>query len=162
MTQQCSQRWGEVEARALALPVLPDIADKQVILFAPRSIYGNVYLRTFLERINAIACVDDLNPNRVAEHVPTWSTYKTTSTTLDPSRTFLLDFSNSLYTTRLARRIAEATGIPYVDFTQACAALDIPIIYEKALLYRAPNLTNVYVHRAYGMYNYATIGLTQP
>jgi peptide/nickel transport system substrate-binding protein len=35
----------------------------------------------------------------------------------------------------------------------------IPIIYEKALLYRNPEVTNVFVHSAYGMYDYATMGI---
>jgi peptide/nickel transport system substrate-binding protein len=35
----------------------------------------------------------------------------------------------------------------------------VPIVYAKALLYRPPNLTNVYVQPFYGMYNYAVLGL---
>ncbi len=35
----------------------------------------------------------------------------------------------------------------------------LPIVYNKALLYRPPNLTNVYVDPAFGMYNYAVLGL---
>jgi peptide/nickel transport system substrate-binding protein len=35
----------------------------------------------------------------------------------------------------------------------------LPTVYAKALLYRAPNLTNVYVQPYYGMYNYAVLGL---
>lgn len=34
----------------------------------------------------------------------------------------------------------------------------LPVVYEKTLLYRPESLTNVYVHEAYGMYNYAVIG----
>ena len=29
----------------------------------------------------------------------------------------------------------------------------------KSLIYRAPNITNVYIQRYYGMYNYAVLGL---
>lgn len=36
----------------------------------------------------------------------------------------------------------------------------LPITYEKSLLYRNPRVTNVYVHAAYGMYNYAALGVT--
>ncbi|HEY1571911.1 MAG TPA: ABC transporter substrate-binding protein [Pseudonocardiaceae bacterium] len=36
----------------------------------------------------------------------------------------------------------------------------LPIVYEKALLYRAPNVSNVFVDQAYGQYNYAVMGLT--
>ena len=35
----------------------------------------------------------------------------------------------------------------------------LPIVYNKALLYRPANLTNVYVDPAFGMYNYAVLGL---
>ena len=35
----------------------------------------------------------------------------------------------------------------------------LPIVYAKALLYRPPSLTNVYVQSYYGMYNYAVLGL---
>jgi peptide/nickel transport system substrate-binding protein len=35
----------------------------------------------------------------------------------------------------------------------------LPTVYAKALLYRAPNLTNVYVQPYYGMYDYAVLGL---
>jgi hypothetical protein len=32
-------------------------------------------------------------------------------------------------------------------------------VYAKALLYRPPSLTNVYVQSYYGMYNYAVLGV---
>ena len=35
----------------------------------------------------------------------------------------------------------------------------LPAVYSKALLYRAPNLTNVYVQPYYGMYDYGVLGL---
>ena len=35
----------------------------------------------------------------------------------------------------------------------------LPAVYGKSLLYRSPNLTNVYVDSYYGMYNYAVLGL---
>jgi peptide/nickel transport system substrate-binding protein len=35
----------------------------------------------------------------------------------------------------------------------------LPGVYAKSLLYRSPNLTNVYVQPFYGMYNYAVLGL---
>ena len=35
----------------------------------------------------------------------------------------------------------------------------LPLIYAKALLYRSPNMTNVYVQSYYGMYNYAVLGV---
>ena len=35
----------------------------------------------------------------------------------------------------------------------------LPEVYSKALLYRSPNLTNVYVQSYYGQYNYAVLGL---
>ena len=35
----------------------------------------------------------------------------------------------------------------------------LPEVYAKSLLYRSPNLTNVYVQPYYGMYNYAVLGV---
>ena len=35
----------------------------------------------------------------------------------------------------------------------------LPLVYQKALLYRNPNVTNVYVQTYYGMYNYAVLGV---
>jgi peptide/nickel transport system substrate-binding protein len=35
----------------------------------------------------------------------------------------------------------------------------LPEVYAKSLLYRSPNLTNVFVQPSYGMYNYSTLGL---
>jgi peptide/nickel transport system substrate-binding protein len=35
----------------------------------------------------------------------------------------------------------------------------LPGVYAKSLLYRSPNLTNVYVQGYYGMYNYAVLGV---
>jgi peptide/nickel transport system substrate-binding protein len=37
----------------------------------------------------------------------------------------------------------------------------LPIVYEKALLYRSPNVTNVFVDQAYGQYNTAVLGLSK-
>ena len=37
-------------------------------------------------------------------------------------------------------------------------AVMLPEVYAKALLYRSPDLTNVYVQAYYGMYNYAVLG----
>ena len=34
----------------------------------------------------------------------------------------------------------------------------LPMVYQKVLLYRPANLTNVYVQAYYGMYNYAVLG----
>ena len=35
----------------------------------------------------------------------------------------------------------------------------LPAVYSKALLYRPPSLTNVYVQTSYGMYDYGALGL---
>ena len=35
----------------------------------------------------------------------------------------------------------------------------LPEVYAKSLLYRNPQLTNVFVQSYYGMYNYSTLGL---
>ena len=34
----------------------------------------------------------------------------------------------------------------------------VPAVYAKALLYRPPGLTNVYIQPFYGMYNYGVLG----
>jgi peptide/nickel transport system substrate-binding protein len=36
----------------------------------------------------------------------------------------------------------------------------LPMVYQKVLLYRPSNLTNVYVQAYYGMYNYAVMGVS--
>ena len=38
-------------------------------------------------------------------------------------------------------------------------AVILPGVYARSLLYRNPDLTNVYVNRYYAMYDYASIGL---
>ncbi|GAB2487970.1 ABC transporter substrate-binding protein [Streptosporangium sandarakinum] len=41
------------------------------------------------------------------------------------------------------------------------SAAFMPFVYEKTLLFRPSNLTNVYVHPAYGMYDYTWLGVKQ-
>jgi peptide/nickel transport system substrate-binding protein len=36
----------------------------------------------------------------------------------------------------------------------------LPMVYQKVVLYRPTNLTNVYVQPYYGMYNYAVLGVS--
>jgi peptide/nickel transport system substrate-binding protein len=50
------------------------------------------------------------------------------------------------YTAQIDRRVMKDAAI-------------LPEVYAKSLLYRSPNLTNVYVQPYYGMYNYAVLGL---
>src|SRR4029077_13370267 len=50
------------------------------------------------------------------------------------------------YTSQIDKQIMTDAGI-------------LPEVYAKSLLYRGPNLTNVYVQPYYGMYNYAVLGL---
>ena len=35
----------------------------------------------------------------------------------------------------------------------------LPGVYAKSLLYRPPNMTNVFVQQSYGMYDYAVLGV---
>jgi peptide/nickel transport system substrate-binding protein len=49
-----------------------------------------------------------------------------------------------------------------VDQKAMEAAAILPVVYDKALLYRNPEATNVFVHPAYGMYSYAAIGVKAP
>jgi peptide/nickel transport system substrate-binding protein len=37
----------------------------------------------------------------------------------------------------------------------------LPFVYEKTILYRPKNLTNVFVTPAYGMYDYSQLGTTK-
>jgi peptide/nickel transport system substrate-binding protein len=46
-----------------------------------------------------------------------------------------------------------------IDMQVMRDAVIMPEVYAKSLLYRNPNLTNVYVQPYYGMYNYAVLGL---
>jgi peptide/nickel transport system substrate-binding protein len=48
---------------------------------------------------------------------------------------------------------------PQIDKDIMTQAAVLPMVYQKVLLYRNPNLTNVYVDKAFGMYNYAVLGL---
>jgi peptide/nickel transport system substrate-binding protein len=49
---------------------------------------------------------------------------------------------------------------PQIDKDVMKQAAILPMVYQKVLLYRNPHLTNVYVDKAFGMYNYATLGLS--
>jgi peptide/nickel transport system substrate-binding protein len=49
---------------------------------------------------------------------------------------------------------------PQIDKAVMQQAAILPMVYQKVLLYRNPNLTNVYVDKAFGMYNYAVLGLS--
>lgn len=48
---------------------------------------------------------------------------------------------------------------PKIDKDIMAQAVILPVVYQKVLLYRDPNLTNVYFDEYYGMYNYAVLGL---
>jgi peptide/nickel transport system substrate-binding protein len=48
---------------------------------------------------------------------------------------------------------------PKIDEDIMQGAYILPIVYQKVLLYRNPNVTNVYFDDYYGMYNYAVLGL---
>jgi peptide/nickel transport system substrate-binding protein len=50
------------------------------------------------------------------------------------------------YTSKIDMQVMKDAGI-------------LPEVYAKSLLYRSPQLTNVYVEKYYGMYNYAVLGL---
>ncbi len=54
---------------------------------------------------------------------------------------------------------SDVTIWPQIDKAIMTQAAILPMVYQKVLLYRDPNLTNVYVDKAFGMYNYAVLGL---
>jgi peptide/nickel transport system substrate-binding protein len=49
---------------------------------------------------------------------------------------------------------------PQIDAQALKDAAILPMVYQKVLLYRPSNLTNVYVQPYYGMYNYAVLGVS--
>jgi peptide/nickel transport system substrate-binding protein len=54
---------------------------------------------------------------------------------------------------------AETSDFEQIDKDVMAQATILPIVDQKVLLYRNPNLTNVYMDQYYGMYNYAVLGL---
>jgi peptide/nickel transport system substrate-binding protein len=68
---------------------------------------------------------------------------------------------NSLFTTALATSNAAARNAiwPRIDRQVMSDAVILPGVYGRALLYRNPHLTNVYVHQYYAGYDYANLGL---
>jgi peptide/nickel transport system substrate-binding protein len=68
---------------------------------------------------------------------------------------------NGLFTQAAAQASASDVTIwPQIDKDIMSQAAILPMVYQKVLLYRNPNLTNVYVDKAFGMYNYAALGLS--
>jgi peptide/nickel transport system substrate-binding protein len=67
---------------------------------------------------------------------------------------------NDMFTKALATTsIAAKTQIwSQIDRQVMADAAILPGVYAKALLYRNPHLTNVYVHKYYSMYDYASLG----
>ena len=57
------------------------------------------------------------------------------------------------------RRATRNSYTAQIDMQIMKDAAILPEVYAKSLLYRSPNLTNVYVQPYYGMYNYAVLGL---
>ncbi len=70
---------------------------------------------------------------------------------------------NSLFATASASTdpTAETAIWSQIDKLTMQQAGILPMVYAKSLLYRGPNLTNVYVDSYYGMYNYAVLGVSK-
>jgi peptide/nickel transport system substrate-binding protein len=68
---------------------------------------------------------------------------------------------NNLFTTAVATTDPAARNQIWsqIDRRVMSAAVILPGVYAKSLLYRNPDLTNVFVHHYYAMYNYSTLGL---
>jgi peptide/nickel transport system substrate-binding protein len=66
------------------------------------------------------------------------------------------DFAKSANELNPAQRNAIWTQIDHQIMSDAGI---LPAVYQKVLLYRNPNLTNVYVDPYFGMYNYAVLGV---
>jgi peptide/nickel transport system substrate-binding protein len=65
-------------------------------------------------------------------------------------------FTKALNTTSITARTRIWSRI---DRRVMSDAAILPGVDAKALLFRNPRLTNVYVHQYYGMYDYANLGL---
>ncbi|MGD0373337.1 MAG: ABC transporter substrate-binding protein [Streptosporangiaceae bacterium] len=66
------------------------------------------------------------------------------------------DFAKAANELNPAQRNAIWTQIDHQIMSDAGI---LPAVYQKVLLYRNPNLTNVYVDPYFGMYNYAVLGV---
>jgi peptide/nickel transport system substrate-binding protein len=68
---------------------------------------------------------------------------------------------NTLFTKALATSNTAARNAiwPQIDRQVMSDAVILPGVYGRALLYRNPNLTNVYVQQYYAGYDYASLGL---
>jgi peptide/nickel transport system substrate-binding protein len=67
---------------------------------------------------------------------------------------------NNLFTKSDSLTGAARTAIwSQIDMQAMKDAVILPSVYQKVLLYRNPNTTNVYVQAYYGMYNYAVMGV---
>jgi peptide/nickel transport system substrate-binding protein len=68
---------------------------------------------------------------------------------------------NNLFTQSSKVTGAARTAIwSQIDEQAMKDAVILPMVYQKVLLYRPANLTNVYVQAFYGMYNYAVMGVS--
>ena len=68
---------------------------------------------------------------------------------------------NSMFTQSTTITGAARTALwSQIDEQAMKDAVILPMVYQKVVLYRPSNLTNVYVQSYYGMYNYATLGVS--
>jgi peptide/nickel transport system substrate-binding protein len=65
-------------------------------------------------------------------------------------------FTTALATASLTARMRIWSRI---DRRVMSDAAILPGVYAKVLLYRNPHLTNVYVHRYYALYDFASLGI---
>jgi peptide/nickel transport system substrate-binding protein len=92
--------------------------------------------------------------------------YITDGATIAPTGNYNVEELNDpVVNSDLAKMAAtndEATRDSYtskIDMQVMKDAAILPEVYAKSLLYRNPQLTNVFVQSYYGMYNYSTLGL---
>ena len=68
---------------------------------------------------------------------------------------------NNLFTESSKLAGAARTAVwSQIDQQAMKDAAILPMVYQKVLLFRPSNLTNVYVQAYYGMYNYAVLGVS--
>ena len=92
--------------------------------------------------------------------------YITDGATIAPAGNYNVSELNDPVVNNLLAKYAtttdEATRNSYtaqVDMQVMKDAAILPEVYAKSLLWRSPNLTNVFVQAYYGMYNYSELGL---
>jgi peptide/nickel transport system substrate-binding protein len=103
---------------------------------------------------------------RQAVAVPGFFNFITAGDTISPAGNTNIEELNDPVVNNLLNKMASTTDATtrnsftaQLDMQVMKDAAILPEVYAKSLLYRSPQLTNVFVQSYYGMYNYSTLGL---